>query len=72
MTTISLTAQPPTKAGTGGPPPRPAVRTIYVVRGRPGPEDRPALPPGHPDTWGRITHGTCIEGAPYPFPVFLP
>ena len=45
-------------------------RIIYVVRGRPGPDDRPALPSGHPDTWGLITVGTCIEGVPYPFPVF--
>ena len=47
-------------------------RIVYVVRGRPGPDDRPPLPPGHPDTWGLITAGTCTEGTPYPFPVFLP
>jgi hypothetical protein len=46
-------------------------RIMHVVRGRPGPDDRPALPSGHPDTWGLITAGTCIEGAPYPFPVFV-
>jgi hypothetical protein len=46
-------------------------RVVHVVRGRPGPDDRPALPSGHPDTWGLITAGTCIEGAPYPFPVFV-
>ena len=51
-------------------PPSPR-RVMHVVRGRPGPDDRPALPSGHPDTWGLITEGTCIEGAPYPFPVFL-
>ena len=45
-------------------------RIVHVVRGRPGPDDRPALPSGHPDSWGLITAGTCIEGAPYPFPVF--
>lgn len=46
-------------------------RVVHVVRGRPGPDDRPALPSGHPDSWGLITAGTCIEGAPYPFPVFI-
>lgn len=46
-------------------------RVVHVVRGRPGPDDRPALPSGHPDTWGLITAGTCIEGSAYPFPVFL-
>ena len=51
----------------GSPPLR---RVVHVVRGRPGPDDRPALPSGHPDTWGLITAGTCIEGAPYPFPIF--
>ena len=45
-------------------------RVVHVVRGRPGPDDRPALPSGHPDTWGLITAGTCTEGTPYPFPVF--
>jgi hypothetical protein len=45
-------------------------RIVHVVRGRPGPDDRPALPSGHPDSWGLITAGTCIEGAPYPFPIF--
>jgi len=44
--------------------------TIYVVRGRPGQNDRPALPPGHPITWGAITAGTVLERAEYPFPVF--
>lgn len=48
-------------------PPHPVV---YVVRGRPGPDDRPCLPPGHPDTWGRITEGTVLDSAPYPFPIF--
>lgn len=43
---------------------------VYVVRGRLGPDDRPCLPPGHPDTWGRITEGTVLDSAPYPFPVF--
>ncbi len=44
---------------------------VYVVRGRPGPLDRPALPSGHPDTWGAITHGTVLDQSIYPFPIFL-
>ncbi len=44
---------------------------IYVVRGRPGQNDRPALPAGHPVTWGAITEGTVLQSAEYPFPVFL-
>ena len=34
-------------------------------------EDRPALPAGHPDSWGLITANTVLEGEPYPYPVFL-
>lgn len=44
---------------------------IYVVRGRPGQNDRPALPAGHPISWGAITEGTVLDRAEYPFPVFL-
>lgn len=44
---------------------------IYVVRGRPGQNDRPALPAGHPVTWGAITEGTVLQSASYPFPVFV-
>ncbi len=44
---------------------------IYVVRGRPGQNDRPALPAGHPITWGAITAGTVLDDAIYPFPVFV-
>lgn len=33
-------------------------------------DDRVPRPAGHPATWGAITHGTCLEGAAYPFPVF--
>lgn len=44
----------------------------YFVTGRPGRDDRPPLPAGHPLTWGLITRGTTLEEAPYPFPVFLP
>ena len=31
------------------------------------PEDmlRDPLPPGHPASWGLITNGTLLEGAPY-------
>lgn len=29
-----------------------------------------ALPAGHPRTWNAITRGTCLEGEPYPHPVF--
>jgi hypothetical protein len=31
--------------------------------------ERPALPPGHPETWGSITRGTMLEGMPYPIPM---
>ena len=44
---------------------------IFVVRGRPGPLDRPALPSGHPESWGAITNGTVLDHSAYPFPVFL-
>ena len=44
--------------------------TIYVVRGRPGQNDRPALPAGHPVSWGAITDGTVLDEAVYPYPVF--
>lgn len=30
--------------------------------------DRPPLPPGHPETWGAIVKGMCLEGMPYPIP----
>ncbi len=46
--------------------------TLYVVRGRPGQNDRPALPAGHPISWGAITRGTVLDSAIYPFPVFGP
>jgi hypothetical protein len=48
-----------------------ARHTFYVVRGRPGQNDRPALPAGHPVTWGAITEGTVLERSAYPFPVFI-
>ena len=46
--------------------------TFYVVRGRPGQLDRPALPAGHPISWRAITDGTVLDRVAYPFPVFLP
>ena len=42
----------------------------YYVSGRPGQNDRPALPPGHPVSWGLLTGGTVLDGAEYPYPVF--
>ncbi len=51
--------------------PRPASpRVVFVVRGRPGPADRPALPPGSPESWGAITENTVLHDAAYPFPIF--
>ena len=47
-------------------------RVVFVVRGRPGPTDRPALPPGSPESWGAITENTVLHQAAYPFPVFPP
>ena len=40
----------------------------------PAPDDpnRPPLPAGHPHSWGAITQGTVLDGAPYPLPVFIP
>jgi len=53
-------------------------RRIGARRPKPHPDpvtdeeaDRPTRPAGHPDTWNLITSGTVLEGAPYPFPVFL-
>ena len=31
-------------------------------RGPVPPDDRQTLPAGHPDSWGAITKGTCLEG----------
>ena len=51
--------------------PRPASsHVVFVVRGRPGPADRPALPPGSPESWGAITENTVLHDAAYPFPIF--
>ena len=43
---------------------------VWIVRGRPGQDDRPPLPSGHPLTWGAIVKGTVLEDQPYPMPVF--
>lgn len=47
---------------------RDASQALYF--GRHGPNNRPPKPAGHPETWGAITRGTCLEGSPYPFPVY--
>jgi hypothetical protein len=43
------------------------LRVLTVV-----PDDvsdlRLPLPPGHPETWGLLTRGTCLEGTAYPTP----
>ena len=31
---------------------------------------RPPLPAGSPETWALLVRGTCLEGTPYPHPVF--
>ena len=28
------------------------------------------MPAGHPVSWGALVAGTCLEGTPYPLPVF--
>ena len=48
----------------------PISLSLSRVTGRPGLQDRPALPAGHPLTWGLLTRGTVLDGADYPFPVF--
>lgn len=60
-------APPKREAFAATPAPR---RVVFVVRGRPGPTDRPALPPGSPESWGAITENTVLHQAAYPFPVF--
>ena len=44
--------------------------TFHKVCGRPSQNDRPALPAGHPVSWGLLTRGTILEDAEYPYPVF--
>ena len=43
---------------------------LHRVCGRPGQDERPALPAGHPISWGLITRNTLLEDAEYPYPVF--
>lgn len=43
----------------------------YFATGRPGRDNRPPLPAGHPMSWGLINQGTTLESAAYPFPVFI-
>lgn len=42
------------------------MSTTKHLRGRP--DARQPLPAGHPDTWGLIIRGTCLEGTPWPGP----
>jgi len=59
-------------------------RWTVIERGRrvgarkPPPEHRPTIdlarepfPAGHPVSWGALNEGTVLEGAPYPWQVFL-
>ena len=65
---VAETAKPfAAEFAAAAPAPR---RVVFVVRGRPGPTDRPALPPGSPESWGAITENTVLHQAPYPFPVY--
>lgn len=48
----------------------PGIRIAAVTKPAPLRLDRPALPSGHPVSWGTITRGTPLDGAPYPYPVF--
>ncbi len=52
---------------------RPLTHLPFPPRPRVQPEraDRPPLPAGHPVTWCAITDGTPLDGARYPYPVFL-
>lgn len=64
-------AAPAARPLVPAPGPHPAPRPIiFVVRGRPGPTDRPALPPGSPESWGAITENTLLDHVAYPFPIF--
>ena len=51
--------------------PKIAAGPVFRVCGRPGHNDRPPLPAGHPLTWSILTDGTPLSGSEYPFPVFL-
>lgn len=39
--------------------------------GPPSMEERPPLCAGHPLSWELLLAGSCLDGAAYPFPVFL-
>ena len=41
-------------------------RQVYRVIGRPGPDDRPCVPPGHASSWDLINRGTVLDGSAYP------
>lgn len=41
-------------------------RRVYHVSGRPGPDDRPCVPPGHSSSWDLINQGTILAGSAYP------
>lgn len=41
---------------------KPPVMPVVIV---PETKRTEAFPPGHPETWGPITRGTCLEGVPY-------
>ena len=43
---------------------------VYRICGRPGQNDRPPMPAGHPVTWGLLVNGTVLQGQDYPYPVF--
>jgi hypothetical protein len=47
----------------------PTRRAAPETPSTPDPE-RPPLPPGHSLSWGLLTCGTCLDGEPYPLPVF--
>jgi hypothetical protein len=59
----------PKPSPANSPASRPTV-VVYRICGRPGQNDRPALPAGHPVSWGLLVNGTTLHGARYPYPVF--
>jgi hypothetical protein len=40
----------------------------HVAVAEPEDPDRPALPPGHPISWGILIDRTCLAGTPYESP----
>ena len=71
MADATLSAHALQQCTPSNPQPAAPQVLVYVVRGRPGPTDRPALPSGHPESWGAITRGTVLDQSIYPFPVFM-